>query len=127
MFLDPIVKVNGEAINRIRESDYLIIGPGDLYTSIIPILIAGNIKQEIKKCKAKILYVMNLMTKAGQTTHYTAADHLRDISKYLGREPDVIAINKSHIPDTIAEWYHAHDEEEVVNDITKKDFKTNLI
>lgn len=127
VFLDPIVKVNGEAINRIRESDYLIIGPGDLYTSIIPILIAGNIKREIKECKAKIVYVMNLMTKAGQTTHYTAADHLRDISMYLGREPDAIAINKSHIPDTIVEWYHSHDEEEVVNDITKQDFKGKVI
>ena len=61
----------------------LLAGPGDLYTSIIPVLLVDGIKMHNKK-SSKIIYIMNLMTKSGQTTSYKASDHVNDLVKYLG-------------------------------------------
>lgn len=116
-FLDPWVDANPRAYERIQQTDYLIVGPGDLYTSITPILLVDHIQQVTKTTSAKIIYIMNLMTKAGQTTDYTACNHLKDISRYLGREPDIVILNNSKIPQEIVEWYDQHNETPVQDDL----------
>lgn len=126
-FLDPPVRINPLAISRIKESDALIIGPGDLYTSIIPVLLVGKIKEAINSSKAKIIFVMNLMTKAGQTNNYSALDHLKDLEKYLGRYPDMIISHLGKIPPEILKWYHDHNENVVENDLVKNGFKGKII
>ncbi len=63
------------------------------------------------------------MTKAGQTTDYTAADHLKDISFYLGRAPDVIIVNNGTIPQNILEWYQSHTENLLPTISVKMDLK----
>lgn len=118
-FLEPRVLANPKALSRVKESDYLIMGPGDLYTSIIPILLVDGMKEAIQNTKAKIVYVINLMTKSGQTSGYTAADHIRDLEFYLGRKPDHIIINDGRIPEDIIQWYVTHHEKPVVNDLDK--------
>ena len=95
--MEPQGKANPKAIKSIEESEYIVIGPGDLYTSIIPVLLVNDVKKAMKKSKAKIIYIMNLMTKSGQTTNYKASDHVKDLVKYLGREPDYILINNGII------------------------------
>ncbi len=122
-FLEPSVAANPKALKRILYSDYLIIGPGDLYTSIIPILLVEGVKDVVEKAKTKIIYIMNLMTKSGQTTHYKASDHLQDIERYLGRKPDFLILNTGNIPDSIVDWYKRANEEIVVNDINSQNFK----
>ena len=123
IYLEPKGTVNNKAISAIKESDFIIIGPGDLYTSIIPVLIVDGVSQSIMNSKAKIIYIMNLMTKSGQTTHYKASDHINDLEKYLGRNPDYILINNSKIPDNILKWYKKYNEVKVVNNLTKNSFK----
>lgn len=125
-FLEPKVSLNADARARIRESNYILIGPGGLYTSIIPILLTGSLKSELKKAKGKIIYVMNLMTKAGQTTKYTAYDHLADLTKYLGRQPDSIIVNNSKVQPDIIKWYEAHGEHPVLNDLNKNNYKGTI-
>ncbi|HRN70881.1 MAG TPA: YvcK family protein [Candidatus Woesebacteria bacterium] len=125
--LEPQAKANKDAIDRIAESDYIIVGPGDLYTSIIPVLLVDNIRNAIKKSKAKIIYILNLMTKAGQTTNYTGMDFLQDITAYLGREPDYIIGHKGSIPQFILDWYESHTEHPVKIDINKDNFKGTII
>ncbi len=120
MGLSPMVRANGRAIARIRQSDWIILGPGDLFTSIIPILLVTQIPTEIKKSKAKIMYIANLMTKSGQTTNYTAADHLRDLEYYLGRSVDVIVVNNGKISPNILKWYSRFNEIPVSNDIAER-------
>lgn len=131
IYLEPKAKGNPEAIKAIEKSDVIVIGPGDLYTSIIPILIVGGIKEALGKSKAKIIYILNLMTKLGQTTGYKASDHLQDLEKFLGRKPDIILVNNSKIPKGIIKWYHDHHEEVVIDDLDKyhyqKIIKTALI
>lgn len=126
-YLDPEVKPNKDAIERIAESDYIIIGPGDLYTSIVPVLLVDEIRDALKKSKAKIIYLMNLMTKAGQTTNYTGKDFLADITAYLGREPEYIIGHRGSIPKTILDWYASHTEHPVEIDINKENFKGTII
>lgn len=116
-YLEPKVTPNPEAIARLEESDYIIVGPGDVYTSIIPILLFKDIQNIIKNSKAKIIYNMNLMTKAGQTTNFTATDHITVITKYLGRVPNFVIVNNGTIPEEIVTWYHEHDEKEVANNL----------
>ena len=86
-FLEPRASANPYALQRIEESNLIIIGPGDLYTSIIPILLVDGMRERIQASHAKIVYVMNLMTKSGQTSGYTAMDHIKDLEYYLGKNP----------------------------------------
>ncbi len=120
IFLLPPVCANQKALSRIAKSDYLIAGPGDLYTSIIPIFLVDGVKKAVQESSAKIIYVMNLMTKSGQTTCYTAMDHVNDFSRYAGRLPDVIVMNTTEIPQNILEWYKSHDETPIVNDLDEE-------
>lgn len=124
IFLQPAVSANPKAVARIVQSDYLIIGPGDLYTSIVPIFLVEGIKEAIKESRAKIIYIMNLMTKSGQTTNHTAKDHILDLVRYLGKEIDIVIVNNSNIPQGILEWYQEHDERPVLNDISENENPT---
>lgn len=116
-FLKPGVKANAKAVKRIISSNYIIIGPGDVYTSIVPILIVPEIKKALIKSKAKIIYICNLMTKLGQTTNYQTSDHINDLTKYLGRKINYIIINNGKIDNEIINWYQRYDEKPVINDL----------
>lgn len=126
-YLEPEVEPTTEAIKLLQESDYIIVGPGDLHTSIIPSLLVNGIKETITSSKAKIIYILNLMTKRGQTTKYTASDFLKDVTFYLGREPDYVIAHKGDIPESIQNWYLDHDEHPIKNDLTPENFKGTMI
>ena len=126
-YLEPEAHVNKKAVLRIQESDYIIIGPGDLYTSIIPVLLVNNIKQYISTSKAKIIYNLNLMTKAGQTSNYTALDFIKDLKKYTGRSPDYVVAHEGTIPQDILDWYQTHDEMPVENNLHTNGFKGTIL
>jgi len=119
-YLDPEIEPNSFAIKRLKESDFIIISPGDLFTSIIPILLVKKIAKTICQSNAKIIYIMNLMTKKGQTTNYKVSDHINELNSYLGKDPDWVFINNGLIPENITEWYLEHSEGPVVNDLNKK-------
>jgi len=82
-----------DVIEEINNSDYILIGPGDLYTSIIASLIVPGIKKEIQKARAKIFYVLNIMTKFGETDKFRGYDFVQEIENYLGRQVDGIIYN----------------------------------
>ena len=126
-YLEPKAAVNPDAVSRIRESDYIIIGPGDLYTSIIPVLLVDNLREEMKKSKAKIIYNLNLMTKTGQTTGYTANDFIQDFERYIGRKPDYITANNGEIPASILSWYKSDGEVPVLNNLHENGFQGTII
>ena len=85
IFLNPEPKANKEAIKAIKDADIIILGPGDLYTSIIPNFLVKGIKEAIKKSQAKKVYVCNIMTKYGETNQFTAEDFFATLEKYLGK------------------------------------------
>jgi uncharacterized cofD-like protein len=126
-YLEPKVKANLKALERIEASDYIIIGPGDLYTSIIPVFLVDGVKEAIEKSSAKIIYNLNLMTKAGQTACYKAADHVQDLTRFLGREPDYVVVNNGSIAEDIHEWYNKHNEQFVENNLMADNFHGTII
>jgi len=116
-YLTPRGKANPKALKSIEDSDFIVIGPGDLYTSIIPVLLVDGVKNAVLKSKAKIIYILNLMTKTGQTTDYKATDHIKDLKKYLGRGPDIVLINNSQMSSEVLDLYKKYKEIVVVNDL----------
>lgn len=96
VWLEPEVKLYLPAKKAILEADAIVIGPGDLYTSIIPNLLAKGMKEALKRARGKKIYFANLMTKFGETTGFQASDFIRIIEKYLGEGVlDYVIINKT--------------------------------
>lgn len=92
----PQAKGNPDALKAIKEADLIVMGPGDLYTSLICNLVVDGIGKAIGESKAKKLYVCNLTTKYSQTHKFTASGHLLEIEKYLGGgKINYVLVNKS--------------------------------
>lgn len=72
-------------LEAIREADAIVIGPGSLYTNIIPNLLVKGVSKAIKESKAFKVYISNLMTEPGQTDNYTLSDHIRAINEHAGK------------------------------------------
>ena len=106
VYLDREVEPNAKAIEAILSADAIVLGPGDVYTSIVPNLLVNGIADAIHQSAAKTIYVCNVMTKHGETDDFTPPDFLRAISTYLGDRPiDVALMNSDPIPADIQELY----------------------
>lgn len=100
------VKPCPDVLNAIRNADVIILGPGSLYTSIIPNLLVEGICDEIKKSGALKVYVCNIMTQPGETEGYTAHDHIKALERHAYEGIVQYCIVNSHtIPDTVLERY----------------------
>lgn len=84
LYLEPKPSVNELAIKAIEQADLVVIAPGDLYTSLGPLLVIDGIGQALQNTPAKVVYVCNLVTKDGQTTDFTVSDHAAEIERLGG-------------------------------------------
>lgn len=117
-FLSPTVEANPEAIQAIEAADAVVLGPGDLYTSLMPILLVGGIKEALANSHAKRIYVLNLVTKHGETDGYTAKDYAHVISQAMAPAPlDAILVNTEEPPESILKRYEKAEEGPVVDDL----------
>ena len=98
IYLKPKVLASDEAKKSISNSDWIIICPGDFYTSILPTLLPGGVKESVKKSKAKIILILNVINKRGETDSYTAEQYVSLIEKHVGRRVDFIFCNNKNIP-----------------------------
>lgn len=120
--LKPRPKANPEAIRAIEEADLIVLGPGDLYTSIMPNLLVPDVVQAIKKNKGIKAYVMNLMTKFGQTYNFTARDHIAALEHVIGKTLDTVIINSSRLPEEAVALYAKNHELLVKNDLPAQSY-----
>lgn len=95
IFLKPEVNAYHRALKEINEADLIIIGPGDLYSSIIPCFLPNGIKEAIKKSKAKKVFICPLLTKFGETSGFSVLDFANEIEKYIECNLDFIFYNKT--------------------------------
>ncbi len=96
VFLSPHVTMNIEAKRALERADFVIFGPGDLYTSIFPNLIVEGMPETIKNITAKTIYVANLMTRTGQTDNFKLSDFISEIEKYVGEDTlDYVVVNNA--------------------------------
>lgn len=107
VFLDPPqAKPLGEALEAIREADAIILGPGSLYTSIIPNLLVPGMAQAVIASPALKIYVCNVMTQPGETDGYNAWDHLAALEAHAGaRFIDAVVVNDGDIPGEALQRY----------------------
>ncbi|MCM3602504.1 YvcK family protein [Robertmurraya korlensis] len=95
-----------ETLQAIRKADLIVIGPGSLYTSILPNLLVPKLGEEVCRAKAKKVYICNLMTQAGETLDYSASDHVKAIYEHMKSEfMNTILVNREHIPEEVLTRY----------------------
>lgn len=88
-----------KVVEAIMESDMIVLGPGSLFTSILPNLVIKEIGQALLKTQAEVAYVCNIMTQYGETEHFTDADHVRVLHEHLGQPfIDTVLVNIEKVP-----------------------------
>jgi uncharacterized cofD-like protein len=104
--LSPRARANPMAFRAIEKADIVVIAPGDLYTSLGPLLIVPGIGRALQKTQAKVLYVSNLVTKKGQTDGFTVSDHVAEIERFAGeRCIDYVLYNQQRPSPVLAQRY----------------------
>ncbi len=93
------------AIRAIRRADTIIIGPGDLYTSLLPNLLVKDVARAVRESDAEKVYVCNLMTKHGETDNYKASDFVNTIHSYLGGRVDRVLVNNGPFNEDVLRKY----------------------
>ena len=107
LFTDPQnCKALDDVIAAIKDADLIILGPGSLYTSVIPNLLIKEISEEIAKSNAKKIYVCNIMTQPGETDSYNVSDHVNALMQHAGSRKiiDTVLVNDT-LPSNLAQKY----------------------
>lgn len=106
--LTPNAHANPAALAAIKEADLVIIAPGDLYTSLGPLLVIDGFKEALQETEAVKLYVANLVTKKGQTDNFTVSDHASEIERFVGGEfLDYVLYNEQQPDAELTKRYEA--------------------
>lgn len=103
--LEPTVPGFEDAIEALVSADYIIVGPGDLYTTTLANIIVDGIAQAIRDSRAEFIFISNLMTKRGQTDTMKASDIAQEITRYTGRKPDILLLHNGVFSPEALEMY----------------------
>lgn len=120
--IEPEAKIYSKAAESIEEADVIVIGPGDLYASLLPNLCVEGMKKSLSNNRGIYVYIVNLMTHCSQTFNMTATEHVKEIIKYGGRKPDLVVINSENVPQEISRYYAREKDYQVVNDLDPAKF-----
>lgn len=107
-----------QVLKALSRADLIIIGPGSLFTGVLPHFLVEGIPEAIRSSRAKKVYICNMMTQPGQTTGFRVSDHIKQVKKYLGENPDYVIVNNGKIHPTILEHYKEFNSKPVVLDKT---------
>ena len=123
-----------DALIAIKEADAIVMGPGSLYTSIIPNLLVEDIVEGINKSDAIKIYISNVMTQPGETDDFAVSDHIKTLMKYSGKNSvQYVIANNGTIPKDIEERYLSQDSKlvkldyENIEDLNVKVVETDLV
>jgi uncharacterized cofD-like protein len=114
VFVEPKVKAFPPVLKEIKEADLIIIGPGDLYSSLIPCLLADGIKESILESKARKVFICNLMTKKGETSGFSVLDFTKEIENYLSLAVDYVIFN-NYFPNSKNINYYKENHSELID------------
>lgn len=119
--LTPNCQLNPHAKQAILGADWIIIGPGDYYASLMAVLVTPGLKKALAQSCAQLIYIVNLMTRRNQTHDMTAQDHAIGMEEALGKQLDKIIINNQSPPKKIEEVYAQAQEFSVKDDLPQND------
>lgn len=117
IYLEPYPKVNPRVLEEIHHADLVVIGPGGLHTSLIPNLLVEGVCDAVCNSDARKVFVMNLMNRKGQTTRYKTSNYLKELIRFLGKDPfDHILVNIQKPSQELIEAY-SNEGDLVENDL----------
>lgn len=116
---NPIATITPDAKKAIEEADMVVLGPGDLYTSLMANCVVEGVSEAIQASEAKFVFVTNLMTSQGQTHDMTAKDHVEEVLKYVGRAPDTVVVNTAKVSKELLDRYAEAFQYPVVDDMNE--------
>jgi len=127
--VEPRVPASHRAVDAIIEADYIILGPGDLYTTTLANIVIDGMKEAFAKTNAKIIFIMNLMTKKGQTHDMKGKEIAEEVEKYIGKKIDMILFNNGEIPEEVIKLYEEKGEQKIESDFgeDKRIIKADII
>ena len=116
VFLQEEAQACEEAIRAIKRADVIVLGPGDLYTSVLPNLLVPGVTEALRASEARKVYICNLMTKHGETDGFNASDFVREMHRYLGGRVDRVIAHDGSFPQHLLGRYAAEDQHPVKPD-----------
>lgn len=116
--IQPEAEIYHKAQQALLEADMIVLGPGDLYGSILANAVIPGFTQALQQSSAQFVYVVNLMTHYSQTHSMSAQDHVDEVVKYTRRQPDVVVVNSGQIPEDMAQLYAEQQEFPVTDDLS---------
>ncbi|MBI5457906.1 uridine diphosphate-N-acetylglucosamine-binding protein YvcK [Candidatus Kaiserbacteria bacterium] len=128
VFLEPIAHIYEETDRAIREADLIVIGPGDLYSSLVPTLCVGGMQEALRASKGKKIAVCNLMTKWGETHGFACSDMIKELLHYSGLEKfDYVICNTQTMSPKLAAAYEEEKKYPMKCDAALNDLAKNVI
>ena len=118
------MQVYPRSVEAIMNADYIIIGPGDLYTSITPNLLLPELKKAVTDSPAQVVYLSNIMTKNGETNNFNVSDFLRVLESYLGAKVNMVVANNRRPSGEILQKYAAENSQFVEFDLQSDNERT---
>lgn len=123
VYLSPKASVFKEAAKAIEEADLIVLGPGDLYTSLMATLLVEGVTDAIKASRGKLVYIVNLVTKRGETDNFKASNFVDIVQKYLGDASgklSYVLVNKelNLTKAKVGKWYRKFGSKPVPNNLT---------
>ncbi len=112
VFYEEQVNTYPQLLKAIEKADYIIVGIGSLFTSILPNLIIDDIRKALCSCKGKIIYYCNIMTEKGETDNYTVEQHVRAINNHVGADIiDAVVLSSDIFPEAVLKSYSLEEAE----------------
>ncbi len=121
--LEPASRETSAVREALQSADMIVLGPGDLYTTLLAVCLVGDVPALIRASSATFVYVSNLVSKFGQTTGYDTARYISEIQKYVGRVPDYMFVNTTPLPQVLIQKY-AETGERPIEDVGSGHEKT---
>lgn len=113
---DVVGTINSEAKAALEKSDLVILGPGDLYSSLLSNLVIKGVSEAINTNRTPVLYVVNLMERRGQTEKMSVSDCVNEIEVYLGKAPEFVLVNDTPLPAKLVKHYAVTEKVSPVTD-----------
>lgn len=105
-----------EVIDAIMTADQIVLGPGSLFTSILPNLMISNVGDALRRTPAEVIYICNIMTQKGETEKFTDADHVRVLNEHLQQNViNTVLVNTQKVPDEYIDYQRWNEMSRQVN------------
>lgn len=124
---EPEGRVADAAHEAIEQADLIVLGPGDLYTSVLAVCVVPGVSEAVRASRAQVVYVSNLMSKFGQTSGMSVAECAAEIERYLERAIDHILVNGAPFSEDLLRRYAAEGEYPVVDDGFRTTVRSDLV